>query len=103
MTLFVRLLRWVFKAAIAAVGVLFVMALGVVLFVALTPFGGNIAAERISALVSTPDRKVSFSRPEGLLSGDLRIDSLTLSDKDGAYAEIGGIEVDWSHRAAADE
>ncbi|KQQ70598.1 hypothetical protein ASF70_17055 [Rhizobium sp. Leaf321] len=99
MTLFVRLLRWVFKAAIAAVGVLFVMALGVVLFVALTPFGGNIAAERISALVSTPDRKVSFSRPEGLLSGDLRIDSLTLSDKDGAYAEIGGIEVDWSPSA----
>ncbi|WP_145640612.1 translocation/assembly module TamB domain-containing protein [Neorhizobium alkalisoli] len=99
MMLMVRLLRWVLKAAIAAIGILFVMGIGVVLFVAFTPVGGNLAAERISALVSTPDRKITFSRPEGLLSGDLRIDTLTLSDDAGAYAEIGGINVEWSPTA----
>jgi translocation and assembly module TamB len=93
------LMRWILKAALAAVAILFVMALGVVLFVALTPVGGDIAATRISALVSTPDRRVTFSRPEGLLTGDLRIDSLTLSDEMGAYAQIGGIKVDWSPTA----
>eukprot|EP00913_Durusdinium_trenchii_P019336 g18177.t1 len=99
MTFIVRLLKWTLRAAIAAVGVLFVMALGVVLFVALTPTGGQIAADRISSLVSTPDRTISFSRPEGLLSGDLRIDGLTLSDSKGPYAQISGIEIDWSPTA----
>jgi translocation and assembly module TamB len=99
MTFLARLLKWTLKAAIAAVGVLFVMALGVVLFVALTPVGGQMAANRISSLVSTPDRVISFSRPEGLLTGDLRVAALTLSDSKGPYAQISGIEVDWSPMA----
>lgn len=99
MTFIARLLKWTLKAAIAAVGVLFVMALGVVLFVALTPVGGQIAATRISSLISTPDRAISFSRPEGLLTGDLRVDDLTLSDSKGPYATINGIEIDWSPTA----
>ncbi|MDE1156854.1 MAG: translocation/assembly module TamB [Neorhizobium sp.] len=99
MTFMIGLLRWILKAAIAAVGVLFVMAIGVILFVAFTPVGGNVAASRISALISTPDRRVTFSRPEGLLSGDLRVASLTLSDARGAYAQIDGIKVDWSPTA----
>ncbi|MCK8781255.1 translocation/assembly module TamB [Rhizobium sp. NTR19] len=96
MTLMLRLLKGILKAAISVVAVLFVMALGVVLFVALTPVGGRVAAERVSAIVSTPDRKVTFSRPEGLLTGDLRLDQLTLSDDEGPYAEISGINIDWS-------
>lgn len=42
---------------------------------------------------------MTFSRPEGLLSGDLRVASLTLSDARGAYAQIDGIKVDWSPTA----
>jgi translocation and assembly module TamB len=99
MTGLVGLVRWILKAAIAAVAILFVMALGIVLFVAFTPIGGQVAANRLSALVSTPERKITFSRPEGLLSGDLRIDNLTLSDELGDYAQIGGIKVDWSPTA----
>ncbi len=99
MTFIVRLLKWTLRAAIAAIGVLFVMALGVVLFVAFTPVGGDIAASRISALVSTPDRSITFSRPEGLLTGDLRVGALTLSDSKGPYAQINGIEIDWSPAA----
>ncbi|WP_117195079.1 translocation/assembly module TamB domain-containing protein [Rhizobium terrae] len=96
MTLMVRLLKGILKATIGVVAILFVMALGVVLFVALTPVGGRVAADRVSSIVSTPDRKVTFTRPEGLLTGDLRIDALTLSDDAGPYAQIGGIKVDWS-------
>lgn len=96
MTLMVRLLKWTLKALLAAVAIVFVMALGILLFVGLTPVGGRVAADRISALISTPDRGVSFSAPEGLLSGDLKIDTLVLSDDRGPYAELGGIRVDWS-------
>lgn len=99
MTLMVRLLRWILKTAIAAVGILFVMALGILLFVSFTPVGGRVAADRISELVSTPDRKITFSRPEGLLTGDLRVDDLVLSDDRGPYAKISGIKVDWSPAA----
>jgi translocation and assembly module TamB len=99
MTLMVRLLQWIGRIALVAMAILLVMALGVLLFVGLTPVGGQIAAERISNIVSTPDRAINFSRPEGLLSGDLRIASLTLSDEQGTYAEIGGIHIDWSPAA----
>lgn len=99
MTLMVRLLKWVARFAFVAIAILLVMALGVLLFVGLTPVGGRIAAERIANIVSTPDRAINFSRPEGLLSGDLRIASLTLSDEKGPYAEIGDIHVDWSPSA----
>lgn len=99
MTLMVRLLKWILKAALGAVAILFVMALGVVLFVALTPMGGRVAADRISSIVSTPDREITFSRPEGLLTGNLRLDTITLSDDAGPYAQIGGINVDWSPTA----
>ncbi|AYD02776.1 translocation/assembly module TamB domain-containing protein [Neorhizobium sp. NCHU2750] len=99
MTFIARLLKWTLRAAIAAIGVLFVMALGVVLFVAFTPVGGDLAASRISSLISTPDRAISFTRPKGLLTGDLRVGDLVLSDSKGPYAKISGIEVDWSPAA----
>jgi translocation and assembly module TamB len=45
----VRLLKWVVKIALVAVAILLVMALGILLFVGLTPVGSQIAAERISS------------------------------------------------------
>lgn len=86
---------------LTAVAILLVMAIGILLFVGLTPVGSQIAAERISTLVSTPDRTIAFSPPQGLLSGSLRIDELTLSDSKGTYAEIAGIHIDWSPSALA--
>src|SRR3546814_4966334 len=86
MPVMIRLLKWIATFVLAAVAIVLVVALGILLFVALTPTGSQIAAERISGLVSTPDRIVSFSPPEGLLSGDLRIEALTLSDERGTYA-----------------
>ena len=95
----VRLLKWIVKIALVAVAVLLVMALGILLFLGLTPVGSKIAAERVASIISTPDREISFSPPEGLLSGDLRIASVTLSDDQGAYAQIDGLRVDWSPTA----
>ncbi|HEX2147839.1 MAG TPA: translocation/assembly module TamB domain-containing protein [Pseudorhizobium sp.] len=82
-----------------AIALLLVMGLGVILFVGLTPVGGRIAAERISQIISTPDRNISISRPEGLLSGDLHLTELTLSDSEGVYAQLNDINVDWSPSA----
>ena len=99
MMLMIRLLKWVVALALGATAILLVMAVGIALFVAFTPVGGRIAADRISAIVSTPDRIVTISPPEGLLTGNLRIGALTLADEAGTYAEIDGITVDWSPAA----
>ncbi|MCJ8520232.1 translocation/assembly module TamB domain-containing protein [Pseudorhizobium tarimense] len=95
----VPLLKWIAMIVGAALAILLLMGLGVVLFVGLTPVGGRIAAERVSQIISTPDRTVTISRPEGLLSGDLHLDELTLSDSQGPYAHLSGIDVDWSPTA----
>lgn len=67
-----------------------------VLAVGLLPLGRQILANTVSALASNEERTVTVSAPSGLLTGQLRIASITVGDRDGTYAEIGNIAVDWS-------
>ncbi|MFN7025610.1 MAG: translocation/assembly module TamB domain-containing protein [Pseudorhizobium sp.] len=99
MTLMVRLLKWIATLFAAAVAILIVMGLGIILFVGLTPVGGRIAAERVSQIISTPDRNISISRPQGLLTGELHLADLTLSDSEGVYAQLNDINIEWSPTA----
>ncbi|MES5046274.1 translocation/assembly module TamB domain-containing protein [Rhizobium nepotum] len=88
----IRLLKWLGYAALCGV----VLVLLAVLFVGLTPMGARIAAQQISSLVSTPDQTIEISPPSGLLTGRLRLDNVTLSDRQGPYARLNQIAVDWS-------
>ncbi|KJF71857.1 translocation/assembly module TamB domain-containing protein [Agrobacterium arsenijevicii] len=88
----IRLLKWLGYAALCGV----VLVLLAVLFVGLTPMGARIAAKQISSLVSTPDQTIEISPPSGLLTGRLRLDNVTLSDRQGPYARVNQIAVDWS-------
>ncbi|MGV1986497.1 translocation/assembly module TamB domain-containing protein [Agrobacterium sp. 22-221-1] len=88
----IRLLKWLGYAALYGV----VLVLLAVLFVGFTPMGARIAAKQISSLVSTPDQVIEISPPSGLLTGRLRLDNVTLSDRQGPYARVNQIAVDWS-------
>ena len=88
----IRLLKWLGYAALCGV----VLVLLAVLFVGFTPMGARIAAKQISSLVSTPDQVIDISPPSGLLTGRLRLDNVTLSDRQGPYARVNQIAVDWS-------
>ena len=88
----IRLLKWLGYVALCGV----VLVLLAVLFVGFTPMGARIAAKQISALVSTPDQAIDISPPSGLLTGRLRLDNVTLSDRQGPYARVNQIAVDWS-------
>ncbi|WP_320201419.1 translocation/assembly module TamB domain-containing protein [Agrobacterium sp. rho-13.3] len=92
MTALIRLLKWFVYIALGSVGLLMLA----VLFIGFTPTGARFAADKISALVSTPDQTIELSTPTGLLTGDLRLGSVVLSDREGVYARLGGIEVDWT-------
>ncbi|KQO73718.1 translocation/assembly module TamB domain-containing protein [Rhizobium sp. Leaf262] len=95
MTALIRLLTWIIYVALGGVALL-VLA---VMFIGLTPTGSQFAASKLSSLISTPDQAIEISSPTGLLTGDLRLDRVTLSDRDGRYAQLNGIEVDWSPMA----
>lgn len=92
MTMLIRLLKWFGYIALCGV----VLVLLAILFVGFTPIGAKIAATQISSLVSTPDQTIEISPPGGLLTGRLRLDNVTLSDRQGPYAQIDDITVDWS-------
>lgn len=92
MTALIRLLTWIIYIALGGVALLL---LGV-MFVGLTRTGAQFAATQVSSLISTPDQTVTLSPPSGLLNGALRLDKVTLSDRDGHYAQLNGVEVDWS-------
>lgn len=92
MTALVRILTWIAYVALASVALVLIA----VLFVGFTTTGAQFAARQISSLISTPDQRIEISAPSGLLTGDLRIASLTVADREGPYARLSGIEVDWS-------
>ncbi len=92
MKMLIRLLKWVGYVVLCGV----VLVLLAIVFVGFTPMGAGIVARQISSLVSTPDQTIRISPPGGLLTGRLRIDSITLSDRQGPYAEVKQIAVDWS-------
>lgn len=92
MTALIRLLTSIIYVALGSVAVL-VLA---IMFIGLTRTGTQFAATQISSLISSPDQTITLSPPSGLLDGSLRLDSVTLSDRNGRYAQLNGVEVDWS-------
>jgi translocation and assembly module TamB len=62
--------------------------------------GGKSAfAAFIERLVSTPDRQVSLSGLEGAFSANPRVERITVSDREGPWLELAGVEVLWSRAA----
>ncbi len=92
MNILIRLLKWLVCAAFASMLLLVL----VVLFIGFTSTGANIVADQVSKLASTPNQTITITPPRGLLTGDLQLNSVTLADRDGVYARIEGIELDWA-------
>ncbi len=91
MTRLIRILSLVLRLA-AVLVLLVVLAVAAIGF---TPFGARFAADQVEALVSKPGQTVEIGTPSGLLTGELRVPQITLSDEQGAYAHIRGLKVDW--------
>lgn len=85
-------------ARIAGMGLAAALALVVLLIalVGLLPVGGRLVAGTVSALASNEERTVTVSPPTGLFTGKLRVGTITVGDRDGTYATISNLSVDWS-------
>lgn len=49
--------------------------------------------------ISTPDRKIEIGAINGALSSDVRLASITVSDREGAWLKIEGVHLVWSRLA----
>lgn len=75
---------------------LLVVALGFIVFIGFVPAGGQLAGRLITSLASGPEGGVTVTAPRGLLSGNLHVESVALSDSRGIYAQADDIAVKWS-------
>lgn len=87
--------------------VLFILALLALVPVALTLAGAqeDAQAEKSAFLrfvedrISTPDRKIAIGAIDGALSSDVRLASITVSDRQGPWLRIEGVHLVWSRLA----
>ncbi|MDX3929774.1 MAG: translocation/assembly module TamB domain-containing protein [Shinella sp.] len=93
---FARILRHILRYVGYAFILLVVVLLAAVSYVGFTDSGARLAAGMVEDLASTPDRRIAIADPSGLLTGHLRIGSVTVSDAAGAYAELRDLSVDWT-------
>lgn len=80
----------------AVIAAMVALAVILLLVAGLLPVGSRFLAETVSAIASNEERTVTISPPGGLLNGKLRVDTITVGDREGTYAEISGLAVDWS-------
>lgn len=96
MSRFAKILLQTLRYLGYVIALLVVVLLAAVGFVGFTDTGARLAASIIEDATSQSDTRISISEPSGLLTGSLRAGAVTLSDREGVYAEIRNLAVDWS-------
>ncbi|MBB3976801.1 translocation and assembly module TamB [Rhizobium azooxidifex] len=96
MSRFVKILLQGLRYLGYVVALLLVVILAAIGFVGFTDPGARLAAAFVEDATAQSDTRVSISDPSGLLTGSLRAGAVTLSDREGVYAEIRNLAVDWS-------
>ncbi|MGH6922350.1 MAG: hypothetical protein ACRED5_01145, partial [Propylenella sp.] len=89
----------------------FAGALLAIIFAACTAVTAGLAQESgekstfvalIEDLISTPDRRISITGLEGAFSANPTMERLALSDREGVWLELEGVEVSWDRSALLD-
>ncbi|MGG7516929.1 translocation/assembly module TamB domain-containing protein [Allorhizobium undicola] len=61
-----------------------------------TRMGSQMTADFAASLLSKPGRIIEIDNPSGLLTGELKVSRITLSDQSGPYLDIRDVFIDWS-------
>ncbi|TXI11528.1 MAG: translocation/assembly module TamB, partial [Rhizobium sp.] len=87
-----KLVRWIGYTILA----ILLLVIAAVLVIGFVPSATGYAVDQVAKLASTPDRTIAITAPSGLLYGDLRVGSISVSDTKGVYAKVQNLAVDWS-------
>ena len=96
MRLLTRITRFALRLIAYGLGVTLVLGAVAILVAGFTSVGGSFVAGQLASMLSTPDRQITIAGTGPLLTGDLRIESVSLADSKGRYAEIRDIAMDWA-------
>ncbi|MCO6180283.1 translocation/assembly module TamB domain-containing protein [Ciceribacter sp. RN22] len=94
-----RLTKWILRLAAYVVGTTLALLVVAIVLGGFTSFGGRLLSGWIAELASTPDRRITISDPGPLLSGRLRVGTVTIADTKGTYATVRDLAVDWTPSA----
>lgn len=61
-----------------------------------TRFGMAFVGDLVASLASKPNRQVTIDNVSGLLSGHLKVGTVTVADANGTYASLNDLSVAWS-------
>lgn len=89
------------RAALLAVSVLAIGSLALTLAGAQEDDSAEKSAfvRFVEEKISTPDRRIELGAIDGALSSDVRLASITISDREGAWLRIEGVHLVWSRLA----
>lgn len=91
-----RMAKWLLRAFLYALAVVIACFAGLVAFAGFTATGGNMVAQWVAELASTPNRTVRIEEAGPLLTGNLSIGRIIVSDGRGPFADIESLSVAWS-------
>lgn len=91
-----RILGWTIRLMGALVAALIALFVVVILVGGFSRTGSQFLADRIAALVSTDNRQIVLSGTGPLFSGTLTVDQITVADRDGVYASVDDLTLDWT-------
>ncbi len=95
MAILKKIILWIWRLVGYGALLAVVLLAAVMLVGGFTSFGGALVADWVAKAVSTPDRRITISGPGPLLSGNLRVPEIVISDGNGSYAEIHDLAIDW--------
>ncbi len=87
-----RILAWL---VYTVVFVLFVT-IAALLVIGFVPAASTLLVDTIASRISTPDMRIEIGETSGLLSGNLEVSAVRLSDSQGLFSEIKDIKLTWS-------
>jgi translocation and assembly module TamB len=91
-----KLFRRILRILLVLVAVVIAFSAGALAVLTLTQTGRDNLAGIVSGLASGPGRTVKIDGLSGIWSGHLRVGSVVVSDRDGAWLVARGVAVDWS-------
>ncbi|MDR6755488.1 translocation and assembly module TamB [Mycoplana sp. BE70] len=96
MSRFFKFLQQALRYVGYVAALLVLVLLSVIGFVGFTDAGARLAASFIEDATANSDTRIAITEPSGLLTGRFRAGAITLSDREGSFAEIRDVAVDWS-------
>ncbi len=93
-----RILTWTLRLMGALVAALIALVVVVILVGGFSRTGSQFLADQIASLISTDNQQITLTGTGPLLSSEFSVDRVTIADREGVYASVEDLTLDWTPR-----